>query len=104
MHELFTVCTELVRSPYTEHAASGLPNPTHVCVCVCVCGSCILFKLTLSGKTSPGRGRFLLGFNRVISLACFLIMPTCFKYHLDYACSSWYAGKTLKKNNSDISK
>ena len=23
-----TVCTEQVRSPYTEHAASGLPNPT----------------------------------------------------------------------------
>ena len=30
MHKLFTVCTELVRSPYTEHAASGLPNPTHL--------------------------------------------------------------------------
>ena len=29
MHKLFTVWTELVRSPYTEHAASGLPNPTH---------------------------------------------------------------------------
>ena len=29
MHKLFTVCTEQVRSPYTEHAASGLPNPTH---------------------------------------------------------------------------
>ena len=28
MHTLFTVCTEQVRSPYTEHAASGLPNPT----------------------------------------------------------------------------
>ena len=28
MHKLFTVCTEQVRSPYTEHAASGLPNPT----------------------------------------------------------------------------
>ena len=28
-HKLFTVsCTEQVRSPYTEHAASGLPNPT----------------------------------------------------------------------------
>ena len=25
-HTLFTVCTEQVRSPYTEHAASGLPN------------------------------------------------------------------------------
>ena len=25
---LFTVCTEQVRSPYIEHAASGLPNPT----------------------------------------------------------------------------
>ena len=24
----FTVCTERVRSPYTEQAASGLPNPT----------------------------------------------------------------------------
>ena len=30
MHTLFTVCTEQVRSPYTEHAASGLPNPTHL--------------------------------------------------------------------------
>ena len=30
MHELFTVCTEQVRSPYTELAASGLPNSTHV--------------------------------------------------------------------------
>ena len=29
MYTLFTVCTEQVRSPYTEHAASGLPNPTH---------------------------------------------------------------------------
>ena len=28
IHKLFTVCTEQVRSPYTEHAASGLPNPT----------------------------------------------------------------------------
>ena len=26
--KLFTVCTEQVRSLYTEHAASGLPNPT----------------------------------------------------------------------------
>ena len=26
--KLFTVCTEEVRSPYIEHAASGLPNPT----------------------------------------------------------------------------
>ena len=26
--KLFTVCTEQVGSPYTEHAASGLPNPT----------------------------------------------------------------------------
>ena len=26
--KLFTVCTEQVRTPYTEHAASGLPNPT----------------------------------------------------------------------------
>ena len=25
---LFTVCSEQTRSPYTEHAASGLPNPT----------------------------------------------------------------------------
>ena len=24
------LCTEQVRSPYTEHAASGLPNPTHL--------------------------------------------------------------------------
>ena len=30
MHKLFTVCTEQLRSPYTEHAASGLPNPTHL--------------------------------------------------------------------------
>ena len=30
MHKLFTVCTEQVRSPYTEHASSGLPNPTHL--------------------------------------------------------------------------
>ena len=30
MHTLFTVCTEQVRSPYTEHAASGLPNPIHL--------------------------------------------------------------------------
>ena len=27
---LFTVCTEQMRSPYTEHAASGLPNPTRL--------------------------------------------------------------------------
>ena len=26
--KLFTVCTERIRSPYTEHAASGLHNPT----------------------------------------------------------------------------
>ena len=26
--KLFTVYTERVRSPHTEHAASGLPNPT----------------------------------------------------------------------------
>ena len=25
---LFTLCTEQVRSPYTEHAASGLPKST----------------------------------------------------------------------------
>ena len=30
MHKLFTVCIEQMRSPYTEHAASGLPNPTHL--------------------------------------------------------------------------
>ena len=30
MHKLFTVCTEQVRSPYIEHAASGLLNPTHL--------------------------------------------------------------------------
>ena len=30
MHNLFTVCTQQVRSPYTEHAASVLPNPTHL--------------------------------------------------------------------------
>ena len=30
MHKLFTECTEQVRSPYTEHAANGLPNPTHL--------------------------------------------------------------------------
>ena len=27
---VITVCTEQVRSPYTEHAASGLPNPTPI--------------------------------------------------------------------------
>ena len=27
---LFTVCTEQMRSAYTEHIASGLPNPTHL--------------------------------------------------------------------------
>ena len=30
MHKLFTVCTEQLRLPYTENAASGLPNPTHL--------------------------------------------------------------------------
>ena len=30
MHKSFTVCTERVKSPYTELAASGLPNPTHL--------------------------------------------------------------------------
>ena len=30
MHKLFTICTERMRSPYTEHAASGLPKPTHL--------------------------------------------------------------------------
>ena len=30
MHKLFIVCTEKVRSPYTQLAASGLPNPTHL--------------------------------------------------------------------------
>ena len=30
MHKLFTVCTEKLRSPYFEHAASGLPNPSHL--------------------------------------------------------------------------
>ena len=30
MHKSFIVCIEQVRSPYTEHAASGLPNPTHL--------------------------------------------------------------------------
>ena len=30
MHKLFTVCTEQVTSPYTEPAASGLSNPTHL--------------------------------------------------------------------------
>ena len=30
MRKLFTVCTEQVSSPYTELAASGLPNPTHL--------------------------------------------------------------------------
>ena len=28
--KLFTVCTEQVRSPYIEHAASGQPNPTRL--------------------------------------------------------------------------
>ena len=27
---IFTVCAYQVRSPYTEHAASGLPNPINV--------------------------------------------------------------------------
>ena len=26
----YAVCTEYVRSPYTEHATSGLPNPNHL--------------------------------------------------------------------------
>ena len=30
MHKLFTGCTEQVRFPYTEYAAGGLPNPTHL--------------------------------------------------------------------------
>ena len=30
MHKLFTVCIEQVRSPYIEHAPSGLPNPIHL--------------------------------------------------------------------------
>ena len=30
MLKILTVCTEQVRSPYTELAASGLPNPTHL--------------------------------------------------------------------------
>ena len=30
MHKLFKVCSEQVRSPYIEHAASGLPNPSHL--------------------------------------------------------------------------
>ena len=30
MHKLFAVSTEQVRSPYSEHAASALPNPTHL--------------------------------------------------------------------------
>ena len=30
MHKLFTACTELRRSPYTEHASSGLSNPTNL--------------------------------------------------------------------------
>ena len=30
MHKLFAVYTEQVRSPYAEHAASGLPNLTHL--------------------------------------------------------------------------
>ena len=29
---LFTVCTEQMRYPYTEHAASGLPNSSHLTV------------------------------------------------------------------------
>ena len=28
--KLFTACKEQVSSPYTEHAASGLPNPTRL--------------------------------------------------------------------------
>ena len=30
MHKLFTVCTVQLRSPYTELAASGIPNPTYL--------------------------------------------------------------------------
>ena len=30
MHKLFIVCIKQVRSQYTKHAASGLPNPTHL--------------------------------------------------------------------------
>ena len=30
MHKLFTVCTEQVRFPFTEHAASGLLSPIHL--------------------------------------------------------------------------
>ena len=30
MRKLFTVGKEQVRSPYTEQAANGLPNPTHL--------------------------------------------------------------------------
>ena len=30
MHKLFTVCTEQVWSPHTEHAASGLSNAIHL--------------------------------------------------------------------------
>ena len=30
MKKLFTVCTEQASSPYIEHAASGLPNPTRL--------------------------------------------------------------------------
>ena len=29
-YKLFTVCTELTKSSYTEHTASGLPIPTHL--------------------------------------------------------------------------
>ena len=28
--KIITVCTDLVSSPYIEHAASGLPNPTRL--------------------------------------------------------------------------
>ena len=30
MHKLYTVCTQQVWYPYTEHASSGIPNPTHL--------------------------------------------------------------------------
>ena len=39
--KIFTVCTALVRCPYAEHAANGLPNHTPF---VCVWGGMIFFQ------------------------------------------------------------
>ena len=46
IHKLFTVCTEQVRSPYIEHAASRLPNPTPM----------NLWKRTSANSVNTGEG------------------------------------------------